>query len=103
MKLRQIIQDLQHVDGSLTICAATPWSADSDAELCPASTVLKDCSLPYFLEVAVAKDVLLAWSFSRGGQMPSIEEQCRAIIYFAENDAYLLPGHDPASGSRSGH
>ena len=100
MTLCEIIRGLQDLDGSLTICAAIPWTADSDAELCPASTVPEGCRLPYFLEVAVANDVLRAWSFARAGQIPSIEERCRAIIFYAENDAYLLPVHDGAPGTR---
>lgn len=93
MKLGEIIRDLERLDNSLTICAGqTPlWTVDSEAELCPSSGAPAAWRLPYFLEVDVAKNVLRAWSFVRDGAVPNWEERCRAIIYYAENDAYLLP------------
>lgn len=95
MKLSEIIRNLEGLDNSLTICAArTPdWAAESEAELCPSHLRAEECRLPYFLEVSVAKDVLRAWSFARSGAVPAHEQRCRAIIHYAENDAYLLPEH----------
>ena len=85
---------LEYTDNSLTICAAKPWSETSEAELCPADRARSSFRLPYFLEVAVAKDVLCAWSFARNGCAPNISEKCEAIIYYAENDSFLLPKHE---------
>ncbi len=93
MTLEEIINDLGNLDDSLTICASKTsiWTSSSEAKLYPARQVPFGSDLPYFLEVSVAKDVLRAWSHVRGGQLPDIAQKCEAIIYYAENDAYLLP------------
>jgi hypothetical protein len=93
MKLEEIINNLDNLDNSLTICASkTPiWTPSSEADVYPARQVPLGARLPYFLEVGVAKNVLRAWSYARGGQLPNLAQRCEAIIYFAENDAYLLP------------
>jgi hypothetical protein len=97
MKLEQIIADLENTSNSLTICAAKSpqWSRTSEAELCPSEQVPRGCKLPYFLEVSVAKNVFKAWSFARNGRIPTIAKKCEALIYYAENDAYILPEHEP--------
>jgi hypothetical protein len=96
MKLIEVIGNLESADNSLTICAArTPeWSGASEAELRPSNRVNSESKPPYFLEVAVAKDVVRAWSFVRNGRLPTLSEKCEALIYYAENDAYLLPDSD---------
>jgi hypothetical protein len=96
MVLQDIIGDLENLDASLTICVArTPvWTALSESELHPASRVTKRSPAPYFLEVAVAKDVLRAWSYARCGRVPSLEQKCEALIYYAKHDACLLPGDE---------
>jgi hypothetical protein len=93
MKLIDIVGNLEDTDNSLTICATKSpnWSDNSEAELQASNRVRSDSAPPYFLEVAVAKDVLRAWSFARNGRAPTISEKCEALIYYAENDAYLLP------------
>jgi len=94
MKLIEVIGNLENTNDSLTICAVKSpnWSDSSEAELHPSNRVDSTSTPPYFLEVAVAKDVLRAWSFVRNGRSPTILEKCEALIYYAENDAYLLPG-----------
>lgn len=96
MTLKEIICDLDNIGNSLTICAAQSpqWTPESEAELCPATQVPRGCRFPYFLEVSVAKNVLRAWSFARGGQMPDVAKKCQALIYYAENDAYMLPDQE---------
>ena len=93
MTLEEIISNLDSIDDSLTICVArTPiWTKNSEAELHPSNLAVKDFPLPYFLEISVAKEVLEAWSFARDGRLPSLEQKCEAIIYYAENDAFVHP------------
>jgi len=93
MTLKEIITDLESIDDSLTICAekGAAWSDFSIAELHASHLAANQFPLPYFLEVSVAKSVISAWSFARGGRIPNLKEKCEAIIYYAENDAYLLP------------
>jgi len=58
----------------------------------PALLVLADEEPPagwrYLLEVLIAREVLDVWSAWRDGRIPSVEEACDAIIYYADNDAY---------------
>jgi hypothetical protein len=96
MNLEEILGNLDSTNDTLTICAAKSpdWTPLSEAELCRADRVPNGCRLPYFLEVSVAKNVLRAWSFARAGGMPTLAEKCAAVIYYAENDAYLLLDQD---------
>ena len=93
MTLLETIDQLERLDDGLTICAAkTPeWTAVSNALLSASDVPAAELPLPYFLEVSVAKKVLSAWSFVRKGRVPTLSEKCEALIYYAENDAYLLP------------
>ena len=93
MTLQEAVNRLDELDDALTICVARSplWSGTSEALLCPNELSAGESPLPYFLEVAVAKDVMRAWSYARGGRVPTLTESCEALIYFAENDAYLLP------------
>jgi hypothetical protein len=96
MTLEEIIHDLDSIDDSLTICASRQprWTRTSEAELCPATGAPSGCRFPYFLEVSVAKNVIRAWSFARSGRVPDLSKKCEALIYYADNDAYLLPEHE---------
>src|ERR1700728_4197541 len=101
MNLVEVIGKLEELDNSLTICASRSpnWTPNSEADLCPAANVPSGCRLPYFLEVSVAKNVLRAWSYVRAGRVPDLAQKCEAIIYYAENDAYILPEHEQKPGS----
>ena len=43
----------------------------------------------YLLEVFLAKEVVEVWSKWRNGRNPTALDKCAAVIYYAENDAYL--------------
>ncbi len=43
----------------------------------------------YVLELWIAQEVLEVWSAWRDGRTPSLAEACEAVIYYADNDAYL--------------
>ena len=45
--------------------------------------------LRYLLEVAVAREAVDVWGAWRPGETPSLEDKLAAIIYYAENDAWL--------------
>ena len=86
---------LGSLDDDLTIYAAKnpSWSMESLAVACPEP---EDGSLPneaqgmsYLLEVFLAKEAVQVWSEWRGGREPSVADKCVAVIYYAENDAYL--------------
>ena len=93
MTLEDVIHDLETLENTLTICVQRfpVWTCSSEAALVVHADVPGRNNFPYFLEVYVAKDVLRAWSFARDGKTPNLAEKCEALIYYAENDAYLLP------------
>ncbi|GAA2790567.1 hypothetical protein [Crossiella cryophila] len=43
----------------------------------------------YFLEVFIAWEVLVVWSANRGGAEPDSAQKFEAVVWYAENDAYL--------------
>src|SRR5436190_12120133 len=93
MTLKQIIGELDDLDDDLTIYAerAPEWNESSEAELRPSGRAGLGGRFPYFLEIYVAKIVMKAWSHMRGGRVPNLEKKCEALIFYAENDAYILP------------
>jgi hypothetical protein len=44
----------------------------------------------YYLEVPTAREVLDVWSSWRNDRAPSLDEACEAVIYYADNDAYII-------------
>jgi uncharacterized RDD family membrane protein YckC len=94
MALSELLEKLDEFDDNLTIYAERDpeWSANSRAIVSSQSKdgdvidARKDLS--YFLEVDIAKEVIEMWKESCGHK-PSAEDKCRAVIYYAENDAYI--------------
>lgn len=95
--LRDIIARLEKLNDDDVICVEgrPSWTSAS-----PAYLVHVPLDLPpedrrpiqdYFLEVFVARDVLEGWSLMRDGRQPSLDESCEALIYYALNDAPMLP------------
>jgi hypothetical protein len=91
MVLGQILDQLEQWADEKVIFAGKPWSQASEAELgeldasyrVPQSVL--DRGLEYFLEVAVAKEVLAVFD---GRPQPSVSKRRDLIIYYAENDAH---------------
>jgi hypothetical protein len=78
------------LDDRCCIFAARPWHAGSaaaavvvDEDFKP-PTEIKESGLDYFLEVAVANEVLEAIA----NRQASPADRCDLLIYYAENDAY---------------
>jgi hypothetical protein len=46
--------------------------------------------LRYFLEVPTAREVLHVWSSWHNDRVPSLDEACKAVAYYADNDAYII-------------
>jgi hypothetical protein len=97
MTLADLLERLDSLDDNLTIYAERNpnWSATSAAVAClePGSGGLPDAAtgMSYLLEVFLAKEVLQDWGKGRGGRGATAQDKCNAVIYYAENDAYL-PG-----------
>ena len=80
-------------DNSIIYAERNPeWAANSRAVTCSQSECREVIDAPkdlsYFLEVNIAKEVVEVWKESCG-LYPSTEDRCRAVIYYAENDAYI--------------
>ncbi len=94
MTLAELLEKIDDFDDCLTIYAERKleWSGNSRAVVCLQSedgqVNNKALDLSYFLEVNIAKEVIEVWS-EWSGRKPSVEEKCRAVIFYAENDAYI--------------
>lgn len=95
MTLREIILAVEKLDENLVIFARKngEWDLDSPAAL----LLLNDAAevdmhlddLTYFLEIGIAKEVLEVWGEWRGGRKPTESERVDAVLYYANNDAYI--------------
>jgi hypothetical protein len=94
MTLANIIENLSDFDDNLTIYAERnpKWSAASPAVVSleneNGEVIDAPPNLSYLLEVDIANEVLEVW-INWHKREPSTEEKCSAIIYYAENDAYI--------------
>lgn len=73
------------VDGTLYL--ERPWTATADAVVGDPDNA--PTGYEYLLETELALDVLATWSAWRGGRVPTAHEAADAVIYYAEQDAYL--------------
>ena len=91
MQLKEILEDLENLDESLSIYAKKnpEWSTDSEAFLVFGYDKIILGEFQYLLEIHIVKEVIDVWSKLHDGKAPSIEEVCEAVIYYAEYDAYL--------------
>ena len=97
MKLIDLLMNYRNLDDKGTIYAeADPkWGPNVEAIVrrnidgTTRSLGVGGGQLEYMLEVSIAKDVIRVWSEWRGGRKPTPHEMCEAVIYYAENDAFL--------------
>jgi hypothetical protein len=89
MKLSELVATLDATDDDLTIFAerSSRWSPDSPAAVATADAGAPE-GLTYLLEVYLAKEAVEVWSQWREDRQPSLAEKCKAIIWYAEHDAY---------------
>lgn len=90
---RQLFAQFETFDDDATIYAARPWSSSSEAVCCHEEDAearkAVAAGLEYMLEVNLAQDVIEVWSQHRRGMTPTLAQQCDAVIYYAEHDAYI--------------
>ncbi len=95
MRLADLLEQLDSFDDELVIYAEKNpnWSADSSAAVLPepddGRITGQMQGMSYLLEVFLAKEVLEVWSQWRDGRNSTALDKCEAVIYYAENDAYL--------------
>jgi hypothetical protein len=96
--LRNLICQLESLSDELVIFATKDgdaWDLYGPAALVLTSdnedlgTSLEE--LHYFLEVEIAKEVLGVWKQWRNERQPNDDERIEALLYYANNDAYLEP------------
>ncbi|MCX5554615.1 hypothetical protein [Streptomyces sp. NBC_00038] len=94
MTLEELVSQLTVKDDGLTVFASEPWTAQSDAMAAPnrEGTSQPDTEgRTYLLEAVLIRDVLETWRAHHDGAIPSAQQACEAVIYYAENDTFLYP------------
>lgn len=93
MTLGEVVSQLPGLEDEATVYAAKPWTERSNAvcaiEGSDEARAAMDLGLSYLLEVHLIREVAQVWSSWRAGAVPSTEDLVVAVIYYAENDAYL--------------
>jgi hypothetical protein len=92
--IRDIVEHIDSLSNDLIIYSkGNDWQPSSVAIMLPLPMYDPPPKAPegmnYFLELDLAKEVLEVWRNWREGRMPSLEEACEAVIYYAEYDAYI--------------
>jgi hypothetical protein len=95
-RLIDVVHDLANLPRATTIYAVSPWAEDSVAVVGPRDE--PPSHLAYLLEVELAQEAVEVWSEWRGGRVPDDREACRAVIYYAEHDAYQPVDQDEPRG-----
>jgi hypothetical protein len=86
--LADVLQQLGSFDDDETIfVAAAPATAETPAFVAPEGS--EPPGSLYLLEVYLAREVLDVWRDWRGLSEPSRQDAVDAVVYYAENDAYL--------------
>jgi outer membrane protein assembly factor BamB len=60
---------------------------DDDKE---ANDIMEIDNYIYFLEISIINEVIEVWSFTHDGKLPTLDQLCDALIYYYDNDAYIL-------------
>jgi hypothetical protein len=91
MTLEELLERLDELDDDHTIFVDKSAGLSSKAPVAVSNTETgpPPAGFSYVLEVYLAKEVLEVWTQWRGGRKPSLEEKCRAVIWYAEKDSYV--------------
>lgn len=90
--LSEVVRTLAALDSELTIYAVPPWTCDATALVHrePDDGAVPDeakvLGAVYFLEVAIALEVLSEWR-PFPDRAPTDQERCERVIRYAINDA----------------
>ena len=92
MTLQDVVSKIDEFDEDQTIYLQHPWTHTSTAivEFEPDDgglpSVAEELGLGYFVEVAVAREVLEDWE-SELSTPPAVSEQCKRLIQYAATEA----------------
>lgn len=81
-----VIFALPSADPEAVIYASAPLTPRSEAMICAEAE--SPAGLDYLLEVVLAREVLHVWADWRHGRQPTPEQAARAVIHYAQQDAY---------------
>jgi hypothetical protein len=101
MKLIDVVKKLARLSDALVIYIDNARGAAPESDVVlfdgggSGGVPQRKDGMQYFLEVSVANDCVRAWSTHRKGKKPTTKDKCAAIIYYAQNDAYLMPPDAP--------
>jgi len=90
MTLRDVIERLDEFDDDQAIFAES--AAPTARALVEAEDASVTPELPYLLEVSLAREAIDVWQAWRPGRAPTLEDRLEAVVYYAENDAWLPAG-----------
>lgn len=99
LSLRSVLTTLPDIDDSLVLCMRRPWGIDSECELVrpeqdgSVASHVSDRGLDYFLEMTVALEALEV--FGDWHRAPTVDEQAKLLIHYAEHDAFPSWVYDP--------
>lgn len=90
--LAAILNQIDDMSGDLTI-----YVADTSQLLPTTNAVVLEAptgdtapsDMRYLIEVSLAREVIRVWSHWRGGRTPTSDDMVKAVIYYAQNDAYM--------------
>lgn len=92
MTLKDVVAKLDSFESEHTIYASRPWTETSTALVLQepdeggVPEEATSLGLNYFIEIFLASEFLEDWAASLAAA-PTIEEMCRRLIVYAENDA----------------
>jgi hypothetical protein len=91
MTLSELLDKLDGQDDEATIFVdrSAALNANSSAVVVNSDMGSPPDWMSNLLEVYLAKEVLEVWAKWHDGRQPSLMEKCRAVIWYAEHDAYL--------------
>jgi hypothetical protein len=81
-----VISALPSADPESVIYTSAPLTPRSEAMICAKAE--SPAGLDYLLEVALAREVLHVWADWQHGRQPTPEQAARAVIHYAQQDAY---------------
>lgn len=90
MTLVETVQQLEKLDGNVTIYARIPWTPSTEARLAVEGSeearMIRADGLSYFLEVLIARDFVEGWLVIQR-RRPTGNQCCARLIEYATNDA----------------
>jgi very-short-patch-repair endonuclease len=97
LKLIDVLDNIDQFDDDSVIFIPKDSKPDEDTQAMVRKIIVIDESsgiqtperMKYLLEVELAKEVIQVWRDWRNGEEPSPSQKYQAVLYYAENDAYI--------------